>query len=185
MFALAWFLGLSPLRPVKFGDAPQNALRVEIGDSFGRTELTSINRYQNFLYWARYLGFATILGGRDAEDANARRAIPDPTRAILAALPVIFSDDTELPIETFLSRLAMIFPVFEKGSARQEYDSLRLTPPSAATHRLSITTSFALQRLEDRQSIVMTSVADAPTRVLDFGVREARTSHVSFRDAAQ
>jgi hypothetical protein len=184
MLALAWFLAGNPLKPIGFSEAPQNALKREIGDHWNRTELTSLHRYQNFLYWARYLGFATIVGWRDADDSSARRAIPDPARAIETAFPAIFADDTELPIETFLSRLALIFPVFEKGSVRQEYDGMRLTPPIDAAHRLSIATSIALQRLEDRQKIVMTSVADAPTRVLDFGAREGRISHVALKDSA-
>jgi len=183
MFALVWFLSGNPLRPLGFSEAPQNALKQDIGSHASRTELTSLNRYQNFLYWARYLGFATIVGGKDADDVASRRAIPDPTRVIEATLSDIFAGDLELPIETFLSRLALIFPVFEKGSVRQEYDGLRLNPLVDAAHRLSITTSIALQRLEDRQMIALTSVADAPTRVLDFGGREGRISHVSLRGA--
>jgi hypothetical protein len=117
MLALAWFLSANPLKPMSFSVGPQNTLKMEIGDNADKTELTSINRYQNFLYWARYLGFATIVGGRDTDDASARRTIPDPTRAIEAALPTIFADDDELPIEAFLNRLSAIFPVFEKAAS--------------------------------------------------------------------
>jgi len=183
MLALAWFLNTNPLKPMAFGDGPQIALKVDIGDQAGRTELTSLNRYQNFLYWARYLGFATFFGGRDGEE-TARRAVPDPTRAIADALPVIFSETPELPIETFLSRLATVYPVFERGSARLDYEDMRLNPPPGTGHRLSITTSMSLQRLNDRHAIAMTSVADAPARVLDFGSREGRVSHVTLKSAA-
>jgi hypothetical protein len=183
MLALAWFLCTNPLRPIGFAEPPQTAIKLDIGDHASKTELTSLNRYQNFLYWARYLGFATIVGGRDAEDANLRRAIPDPARAIEAVLGTIFADEADLPIETFLTRLSAIFPVFEKGSVRQEYEGMRLGEPSDASHRLSVSTSIALQRLEDRQRISMTSVADAPARVLDFGVRESRVSHIAHKDA--
>jgi hypothetical protein len=184
MLALAWFLSSNPLKPMSFSEGPQIALKIEIGDNANKTELTSINRYQNFLYWARYLGFATIVGGRDADDSNSRRAIPDPTRAIEAALPAIFAEDAELTIEQFLTRLAAIFPVFEKGSIRQDYDGMRLNPSADAAHRLSITTSIALQRLADRQRIAISSVADAPARILDFGLREGRVSHIILKDAA-
>jgi hypothetical protein len=183
MFALAWFLGANPLKPMVFSEGPQIALRIEIGDHANKTELTSINRYQNFLYWARYLGFATIFGGRD-DDSGSRRAIPDPARAIEAALPAIFAA-TELPIEAFLSRLSAIFPVFETGSVRKDYDAMRLKPPVDSEHRLSIATSIALQRLADRQRITLSVVPDAPARVLDFGVvREGRVSHVALREVA-
>ena len=53
-----------------------------------------------------------------------------------------------------------------------------------AAHRLSISTSLALQRLSDVQIIAMTSVADAPARVLDFGMREGRVSHIALKSAA-
>lgn len=183
MVALAWFLSANPLTPMGFAEPPQIGLKLEIGDQASKTELTSLNRYQNFLYWARYLGFATIVGGRDDEDTNSRRAVPDPSRAIAGALASIFFDGDELPIETFLNRLAAIYPVFEKGSIRQEYDSMRLNPSVDGGHRLSIATSLALQRLEDGQKIGMTSTADAPARVLDFGRREGRVSHITHRGA--
>ena len=53
----------------------------------------------------------------------------------------------------FLNRLSAIFPVFEKGSIRKDYDAMRLNPSADAAHRLSIATSMALQRLADRQRI--------------------------------
>lgn len=181
MIALAWFLSSSPLRPMNFSEAPQVGMRAQIGDHAPKTELTSLNRYQNFLYWARYLGFATIVGGRDADDQNARRVIPDPVRAIEGALPAIFAEGNDLPIEQFLTRLSGIFPVFEKGSVREDYEAMLLIPLPDPGQRLSITTSIALQRLADRQRIALTSLADAPARILDFGSREGRVSHIALR----
>ncbi|WP_353011772.1 protein DpdG [Mesorhizobium sp. M0977] len=181
MIALAWFLSSNPLRPINFSEAPQVGLRAQIGDHASKTELTSLNRYQNFLYWARYLGFATIVGGRDADDQNARRVIPDPVRAIEGALAAIFAESRELPVEQFLTRLSGIFPVFEKGSVREDYEAMRLIPVPDVGQRLSVTTSVALQRLADRQRIALTSVADAPARILDFGSREGRVSHIALR----
>ena len=183
MLALAWFLSGNPLEPMNFSRPPQNVLKKLIGENASKTELTALNRYQNFLYWARYLGFATIVGRRDASDSNSRRAVPDPTRAIEAQLPAVFADDTELPIEQFLIRLAVIFPVFEKGSVRQVYDEMLKNPPAESTHRLSIAISIAIQRLANRQKIGLDTVSDAPARVLDFGVREARVSHISLKGA--
>lgn len=185
MIALSWFLSSSPLRPMNFSEPPQNGLRAQIGDNAVKTELTSLNRYQNFLYWARYLGFATIVGGAsDAEDMSSRRVISDPLRAIESVLPEIFFDVDDLPIEQFLARLAAIYPVFETGSVRKEFDAMRQTPMTDSDKRLSIATSLALQRLVDRQRLTMTSVADAHVRILDFGAREGRVSRVTFRGAA-
>lgn len=185
MIALSWFLSSNPLRPMSFSEPPQNSLKAEVGDHASKTELTSLNRYQNFLYWARYLGFATIVGGgSDAEDITSRRAIPDPLKGIESALPQIFADTNDLPIEHFLKRLAAIFPVFETGSVRQEFEAMRLTPVADGDKRLSIATSLALQRLVDRQRLTMTSVADAAGRILDFGSREGRASRVQLREVA-
>jgi hypothetical protein len=184
MIALSWFLSLNPLRPLSFSEPPQNALRAQIGDHAAKTELTSLNRYQNFLYWARYLGFATIVGGaNDPEDVTSRRVIPDPVRAIESALPAIFAETNDLPIEHFMTRLAGVFPVFETGGVRQDFEAMRLTPVDHGDKRLSIATSLALQRLVDRQHLAMASVADAPGRILDFGTRDGRVSRVALREA--
>lgn len=184
MFALTWFLNSSPLKPMNFSQDPSFSIKTEIGEHAGRTECTTLLNYQSFLYWARYLGFATIVGGRDSEESGSRRAIPDPLRAIEWALPAIFANEDELPIEAFLDRLSAIFPVFEKGSIRKEYDALRLNPTADAVHRLSIATSMALQRLADRQRIGLNSIADAPARVLDLHFRTVRVSHVLRKEAA-
>ena len=174
MLALAWFLNTNPLVPKSFSEDPSFAITSDIGEHAKKTECTTILNYQNFLYWARYLGFATIVG-----NANMRHAIPNPAPAIKRVLPVVFASEVELAIEQFLTRLAEIYPIFERGSVRESYDAMRRHPPPDTTHRLSIATSIALQRLADRQEITLSSVADAPARVLDFGVREGRVSHIA------
>jgi hypothetical protein len=183
MIALAWFLSVNPLTPMSFSEDPSFAIKAQIGEHARKTECTTLLNYQSFLYWARYLGFVTIVGGRDDEDSKGRRVIPDPMRAIEGALPTIFADQDEMPIDQFVSRLAAIFPVFEEGSVRKEYDAMRLS--AAPARHMSIATSIALQRLADRQKIVLpTSVADAPVRILDFGTRQDRVSHIVLRSAA-
>jgi hypothetical protein len=185
MLAMSWFLSSSPLRPMNFSEPPQIGMRAQIGEHASKTELTSLNTYQNFLYWARYLGFATIVGGgRDGDDLTSRRVIPDPLKAIESALPAIFAEANDLPIGQFMTRLAAIFPVFETGSIRHEFDGMRLIPVADVGNRLSITTSMALQRLADRQRLSLASVADADARILDFGTREGRVSRVALKEAA-
>ena len=182
MFALTWFLNASPLRPLNFSEAPQNNIRAQIGAGIEKTGLTSTHHLQTFFYWARYLGFASIIGGgSDPDDITSRRVFPDPVRAIESALPSIFADTRDLPIDQFLGRLAAIFPVFEMGTVRQEYDSIRLTPQGEANQRLSVATSIALQRLNDRQVLNLTSVSDATSRIMDLGNRDERVSRVVMR----
>jgi hypothetical protein len=184
MFALTWFLSANPLRPSNFADPPQNDIRAQIGAGLEKTGLTSTHHVQTFYYWARYLGFATIIGGAsDTDDQSSRRVFPDPIKAIESALPAIFSQTKDLPIDEFLIRLAAIFPVFEMGAIRQKYDDMRLTPLAEANQRLSVSTSLALQRLNDRQVLNLSSVSDASSRILDLGNRAERISRVSLRAA--
>ncbi len=182
MIALSWFLSSSPLRPMNFSKEPINELRAQIGENASQMEISVVAGWQSFLYWARYLGFATIVGGaNDAEDSSSRRVIPDPIKAIESALPSIFAEANDLPVEQFLSRLSAIFPVFETGSVRKEFDGMRLTPVTDSDKRLSITTSLALQRLVDRQRLTIVNIADANARILDFGARERRVSRVALK----
>jgi hypothetical protein len=185
MVALSWFLSSSPLRPMNFSKEPVNELRALIGDHASKFEISHFSSWQSFLYWGRYLGFAMIVGGgNNPDDVATRRVIPDPLKAIESALPAIFVDVDDLPIEQFLARLSAIFPVFETGSVREDFEAMRLVTATDGDKRLSIATSLALQRLVDRQRLTMTSVADAAVRILDFGAREGRVSHVALREAA-
>jgi len=172
LYALAWFLTKSPLQPVGFSDAPQNQLREDLGEFALKAELGSTSSYQNLLYWARYLGFASVVG-----DAGTRRAFPDPSRAIAAALHQVLPDESWVEVDLFLSRLAAIYPVLEGGSVREELEAMRTVSPPT-DDRLSISSSFALQRLADQGSITLDAVADAKARILDFGVATKRVSHV-------
>lgn len=184
MVALSWFLSSSPLRPMSFSKEPINELRALIGDHASKFEISGFSSWQNFLYWSRYLGFATIVGGgNNPDDVTSRRVIPDPMKAIESALPTIYAEVDDLPVEQFLSRLSAIFPVFETGSVRQDYEAMRINPLADVDKRLSITTSLALQRLADRQRLAMATVADAPGRILDFGSREGRVSRIALLEA--
>lgn len=183
MIALSWFLDSNPLHLMNFSEPPQTRVREKVGDYLPETELTTLSRYQNFLYWARYLGFATIIGGVNEDDLASRHVIPNPLNAIESALPLIFSESRDLSIEQFMTRLAAIFPVFETGSVRKSFEGMLLKPLDDSDKRLSITTSLALQRLVDRQCLTLTGVADAASRILDLGLREERVSRVILRSA--
>ncbi len=170
LIALAWFLTKSPLQPVGFSDAPQNQLRTDLGQFAERAELGSTSSFQNLLYWARFLGFATVVG-----DAGSRRAFPDPSRAISAVLDRVLPDNSWVDIDVFLNRLAAMYPVLEGGTVREEVEASSTVPP-ANDGRLSVASSLALQRLADRGSISLDVVADAKARILDFGGSTKRVS---------
>jgi hypothetical protein len=172
--ALAWFLRRNPLEPMGFGDAPQNDLAKDLGDSAVETELTSLNRFQNFVYWARYLGFATITGTKDA-----KWVIPDPLRAIREALPSLFGEADELQIDVLMAGLSRIYPVLEGGTARRAIEQLLIrADENESDRRLSIATSIALQRLQSSDEVTLITRADAAAAIFNLGTSERRVSHV-------
>ena len=177
---LAWFLTKSPFKPASFKADPTSQLKADLGEKLSNTGISVIADYQNFLYWARFLGFATIVGGRDTEaNRDGRYIIPDPFNAIRDAVPAILGDQNELGIEQFVSRLADILPVFEGGKVRTEMiRSPELERVGAIGSKLSQATSLALQRLETRQHLQFRRDADAPAITLDLGRTERRISHV-------
>lgn len=172
LYALAWFLTKSPLEPVGFSDAPQNLLRDDLSQFAERAELGSTSSFQNLLYWARFFGFATVVG-----DGASRRAFPDPIRAISSVLDKVLPDNNWVDIDTFLSRLAAIYPVLEGGSVREEVETNRTAPPTI-DGCLSVASSLALQRLHDRGSISLGVLADAKAKILDLGGSTRRVSRV-------
>nr|ART37006.1 D251 [uncultured bacterium] len=178
LYALAWFLTKSPLQPVSFSDAPQNLLREDLGAFASKADLGTTSSYQNLLWWARYLGFATLVG-----DAGGRRAFPDPIRAISAVLDKVLPDSDWVDMEVFLSRLAALYPVLEGGSVREEVEA-NSTVPRAIDGSLSVASSLALQRLADRGSISLDVVADAKARILNFGGSNKRVSRIRRGTAA-
>ena len=179
LIALAWFLTKSPLQPVGFSDAPQNQLRNDLGQFAEKAELGNTSSFQNLLYWARFLGFATVIG----DAAGSRRAFPDPIRAISAVLDRVLPDSNWVDMDMFLTRLAAIYPVLEGGSVREEVEANR-TVPTASAGSLSVALSHALQRLADRGSISLDVFADAKARILDFGGNTKRVSRVRRGTAA-
>ncbi len=172
LVALAWFLTRSPLEPLSFSAEPKEMLRRDLGDAEARAELSNRSAYQNLLYWARYLGFASVVG-----EAGTRRAFPDPMRAIASVIGRVLPDASWLEIDLFLARLAAIYPVLEGGSVRAEVEAMR-TLTTSTDGRLSVATSLALQRLADRGTIMLDAVADAKSRILDFGMSTRRVSRV-------
>ena len=178
LYALSWFLKKSPLEPDQFSDDPKELLRRDMGellDDFSKkSELTSPTRFQNFLHWARFLGFATFIG-----NPNEKRAvIADPSRAISAVIDDVLPDKHWLDVGVLIERLAEIYPVLEEGVIREEEEAMR-TVSQSSDSSLSQSLSFALQRLADRKIIELHVLDDAPNaRILDFGANTKRVSRV-------
>ena len=138
-------------------------------------ELTNRARCNQFVYWARFLGFAWRLNidGRNV-------VIPDPSKAMARTLGSWEELSDWQPIGDVMSRLAEELPVLEGGAVRTEIES-RLGPEKRREGELiSRSTSFALRRLERAGQIQMDRQADALALNLDFGAELRAVSHIKW-----
>lgn len=175
--ALSWFLAQDPMEPLPW-QGTQHAERImkQLGENDPLNAIRNNSRYQNLVYWSRYLGFAERLSLQGAD-----LVVPDPTEAITACIPFIFREGKEMPIQTFMQRLSEACPVMDGGVARRELE-VRLTPQLQLKDRhLSRSTSLSLLRLQKRGVLVFKAVSDAPAFVLDLGGETSPVSHISFQ----
>lgn len=179
--AMSWFLTQNPLTPTKFSEPVVDQINEEIENGARVLELQTLAHSQNLLYWARYLGFATMFG---TEETSGRRVIPDPCRAIEDVLDEAFDGSSELDTSQFLSRLAGIYPCLETGRSREEYSNLLKNGSDNEADQLSIATSLALQRLENRQKINLSNPPDSSPMLLNFGRQQRRVSRIKLRSVS-
>lgn len=170
--AIAWLLMQDPLRPLPWSENPLPVLTRQLVD--GETlDLGNASRLQTLAYWARYLGFARLVG------AGQLYIIPDPHDAIEQFLPSVFNIDQTLRASEFRKRLADLCPVLESGSVRARVEQqARDDLGSVHSQRLSRSTSLALSRLESCGKIELQQRSDAEVSLLDLGTSERRFSHV-------
>ena len=71
--ALAWFMLQSPTQPIDWRSNPRARVESDCGADSNGFELTNDTRFQNFAYWARFVGFA-----RMTPSGNAQRVRPYP-----------------------------------------------------------------------------------------------------------
>ena len=157
--ALAWFLAQSPTRPIDWGANPRQRVELDCGEGSGAFELTNNTVFQNFVYWARFLGFARLGDGGDG-----KRVTPDPTPAVRRYLPEILSgENAAMPVPT-LRTLATQLPVLDFGSVRTEVEAMMSVERRPSESELSATMTLALMRLEQTGEINLASRPDAQSR---------------------
>lgn len=174
---LAWFLTQNPARPVEFGNVKALA-EEQLGTDIVTSSLTNQSRFQNFVYWARYLGFAWRY------KVDREWVVPDPIEALGRHLPTLLSTDTAVPMSEVVERWRTALPVLEDGEARSEVErSLRAGGREAGV--LSRSTSLALARLRDRGVIRFDQGSDAASVfLLDTWPERSRVTHMTlFRGA--
>lgn len=129
-------------------------------------------RWQGFVEWSVFLGFAS----------RSPRLLLEPHFAVAAILDDVFTSDATLPIETFLARIAAMLPVLDRGRFRVHVEATMKAPPYVAHERdVSISLSAALLHLEQAGIVRLEARSDASThRLLGHRARElAAISHVT------
>ena len=171
--ALAWLLCRDPATPLAWEENYKGIVDQDCGPAGASFELTNRARCNQFVYWARFLGFAWRL---DIDRQNV--VVPDPTKAITRILGRWEEWMDWRTVGEFLSKLAVDLPVLEEGTARTALESMIAPERRRADGHISRSTSFALQRLERSGQIAMQRLADAPAMNLELGSELRPVSHV-------
>ena len=179
--ALAWFLAQDPMRPIPSDtkvptESPRGMIAVQFGDDADLFELGSPQPFQQFMYWARYLGYATFIA-----PARGRTSyIPDPSEALARIIRRDFGRAERLPVRQFLERIALASPVLDTGATRLALEGLRPTDqrPDIEIDGLSRSLSFALTCLEEQGLLRVVLEADAPALAIVGPDFRRAVSHV-------
>lgn len=197
--ALAWLLMQDPLRPLVWDKNVRLMVEGDVGEESESFELTNKARFQNLVYWARFLGYAVKLGFTPTElsddvdvdedesqtaDQDAAKAtayvLPDPTVAIVRHLPAIFGDKSQLSVSDFIQAWAPLLPVLEGGVIREALEQQTRFELARRVETLSRATSLALRRLAQRRVIALQTLSDANIYLLDYGREASRVSHIAY-----
>ena len=173
--ALAWFLIQDPATPLQWGQNYSKRVEDDCGVEIGSFELSNHSRFEQFVYWARYLGFAWRLESREANVV-----FPDPTNAIVRHMPKVMGGNGRHPIQEVLPEIARLLPVLEGGTARAEVEALLPPNRQLPDGHISRSTSFALERLDRQEMIRMDRVDDAPALNLDRSGAPRAVSHITW-----
>lgn len=169
--ATAWALVQDPYTfPTKYNDGVE-ALQA--------TQRVSPRPFANDTRWGGFAEWAVFIGiGWNAAKVGL---VLDPFFAVRVVLHDVFSGATELPQETFLTRLAETLPIVDGGRYRIAVEKQIMEPwIQLRPYQISPSLSAALLNLEARGDIRIDARSDAPQcLLLGRGGREIRPfSHV-------
>jgi hypothetical protein len=181
--ALCWLLQQSPTEPLGFSVGKHyNILVAQMVDGDPLCSSIAVDaRYQNVIYWARYLGLVERISIKQA----AEMVIADPTRAIAQRLSTIFGKDRQLTPQTFRQRLAAQIPVLDGGAVWQEVQGRLKAPMQAKDKHFSGATSLALLRLQRAGKIQLEGLSDASSWMLEVGRETKSISHITYLESGK
>jgi hypothetical protein len=136
----AWLLQLPVDHPYRDRGALKEAIS-ESGYTLDELDAATDNRWDNVVYWARYLGLV-----RQLKESPCTEVVPDPTLFLVRHLADLIPDGEERTVEDFRGALGAICPVLDGGVARA--DMLARVAPDWSPRRLSDALCFAIERLQ-------------------------------------
>jgi hypothetical protein len=178
-YVLAWFLTQDPAVPLAFSSNLRQQVEAECGPRIGPqvgSELGNHSNFENFVYWARYLGYGWRL-----QAANQAMVVPDPTAALERHVLTILKQRTEATVEGFMDVLGEYSPVLDGGQVREELDEVLPPEKQREEGTLSRTISLGLLQLELKGIIVLERRHDAPAVRLTSWPDERPVSHIILR----
>jgi hypothetical protein len=172
---LAWFLAQNPAQPLQVGNVKQRIEEqlVESEDA-QLNHLTNATRFEQFTYWARYLGCAWRFKVR------TDLVVPDPTQLLARYLPRLLKIGEQVTLRVLLERWRTPLPILETGEIRTSLERTLRAEFQRPAEQLSPATSLALLRLQDRGQLRMERLADAPALLLASWPDRRPISHVTW-----
>jgi hypothetical protein len=175
--AFCWLLQQSPTQNLGKSTGHYNVLTSQvINDDPLCRSIGNDARYQNLVYWARYLGLAERLSIKPAADT----VIADPTRAIAHRLPLLFGDERQITLDSFLQRLGTHIPLLNGGRVWQEMQVRFKETFKAKDKHLGQPLSLAMLRLQQAGKIKVEGLSDAAAWVLEVARESRSVSHVTY-----
>jgi len=151
----------SPIFPVDWSLNPRPRIEKDCGTGCNGFELTNTARLQNFVHWARFLGFARLI----QNSKNVTYAVPDPTEAIRRYVKGGISNvESDIP-SNFIRKLSEWLPVLDHGSVRNDVEDMHSSGSDISADVLSASITFALQRLERAGDLELVPGGDSPNRI--------------------
>jgi len=170
---LSWLLSQNQDKLIDRSTKVRSILIADLNNEID--EELSEQAWQNFIYWAEYLGFASKL-----PIGNMTYILPDPTIGIKEELNTNFQKDTIFTVKDFFIKLSANLPVLEYGYIREKINQMLRDGLALPSDTLSYSTSLAMLRLEQQDIISLESKSDADIITLQDGINNRRISHIRY-----
>jgi len=158
-----------PYVPIPWSDAPVIDVQRVIGadESLARAIPKSVAGFQQFHYWARFLGFAQWLRA-----GPSLGVLPIPTIAVWRAIATAgIERGSVVPAHAFVAAVGRACPVLDGGSLREKVEAGREVRAYVPGQSVSEGLGLALKTLVAMTKLHLDTTADADRMVLVPGER--------------